>query len=127
MVYSTAADVKLLIDTSLEDTTIEGLIEKADAEIDDELAREGVSVPSPTPSLIKRASENIATAKVLYRRTTPDHYTIANNLKQTDSEKQIEKFEKAGYAAIRDYIKQSKAIPSIFSIIENKTDTNEES
>ena len=122
--YSTADDVKLLIDTSLADTTIEELIVKADAEIDDELAREGISVSSPVPSLIERASENLASAKVLTNRTTPDHPTTADNLKKTDARQQIEKLEKTGYAAIGDFIRQSKGIPSIFSIIKNKTDTN---
>ena len=114
MPYSTAADVTLLTDTSLINTTVEELIAKVDAEIDDKLAEEGISVPSPTPSLVKRASENLAAAKVLYRDWIDKH---SEGIRQ-----QIEKFEKNGYAAIKDYIRQSKGIPTIFSVIENKTD-----
>jgi hypothetical protein len=64
MLYSTASDVKLLTNTILENTIIEELIVKADAEIDDKLAEEGISVPSPTHFLITCASENLAAAKV---------------------------------------------------------------
>ena len=114
MLYSTASDVKLLTNTILEDTIIEELIVKADAEIDDKLTREGVSVPSPTPFLIAHASENLTAAKVLCRdwATSPSKET----------RQQIEKFEKTGYAAIKDYVRQSKGIPPIFSVIENETD-----
>lgn len=114
MPYSTAADVQLLIDTSLVDTAIVQLIAKVDTEIDDKLAGEGLSVPSPTPSLITQASENLAIAKVLYRDSIAD---------PTEGiRKQIEKFEKIGYATIKDYVRQSKEIPPIFSVIANETD-----
>lgn len=118
MPYSTAADVQLLIDTIQENETIGELIKKADTVIDDKLTREGLSVPSPTPSLIKRASENLAAAKVLYR----DWTSGTMNTKPTTVRQQIETSEKAGYAAIKDYIRQSNEVPSIFSIIENKTE-----
>lgn len=113
MPYSTAAGVKLLIDTSLSDTTIEELIAKVDAEIDDEHAGEGISVPSPTPSLIVRASENLTAAKILSRNWV----TAPKPIWQ-----QTEKLEKIGYVAIKDHIRQSKGMPPIFSVIENKTD-----
>ena len=113
MLYSTASDVKLLTNTILEDTIIEELIVKADAEIDDKLAGEGLSVPSPTPFSITRASENLAAAKVLHRDWATDP---SEKIQQ-----QIEKFEKNGYAAIKDYVRQSKEIPPIFSVIANET------
>lgn len=114
MLYSTASDVKLLTNTILENTIIEELIVKADAEIDDKLAEEGISVPSPTHFLITCASENLAAAKVLHRDWITDP--------TVDLQQQIGKFEKAGHAAIKDYIRQSKEIPPLFSVIENETD-----
>lgn len=65
MAYGTLARVKELLgitDTS-EDTELTNHIASADAEIDSELARANLSVPSPTPTLIAEASSYLASAK----------------------------------------------------------------
>lgn len=51
MAYCTASDVKLVVETSLTDAQIDGVIEMSDAEIDERLGAQ-----DPTDKLVKKLS-----------------------------------------------------------------------
>jgi|Deesub1362A_J573_1020465.scaffolds.fasta_scaffold04856_6 hypothetical protein len=130
MTYSTATDIKILIDTALDDTIILQVIAEADSRIDDELTREGLSVSSPVPSLIKRASKYIASALILERDwisgATPDDFRIGDFAQKIKIENQIEKLEQRGLNSLKEYIRRQKFSDYFkpFTIVENKTDIN---
>ncbi|MHC1623449.1 MAG: hypothetical protein ACXQTR_02520 [Candidatus Methanospirareceae archaeon] len=132
MPYTTPSDIRILIDTTIDDIVIESIIEKVDAEIDDLLAEQGLSVgdSNPIPAKIKNASEYTTCARILSRDwaggTTPDTHKIGEFSQKSGIQEQIAMFEAKGEKAIKDYIHEKKkgSYPDIFVIIENQTDTN---
>lgn len=130
MPYTTPADIRILIDTAVDNIVIESIIEKADVDIDDLLAEKGLSVSDPASAKIKKSSECTTCARVLSRDwaggTTPDTHKIGEFSQKSGIQEQIVAFEAKGEKAIKDYIHEIKKgdYPEIFEIIENKTDTN---
>ena len=128
MVHSDASGCVLLIDTSLNSTTITQIIVKVDADIADMLAKERLS--DATASELTKTSECWTAARVLRRDwaggTTPDTHKIGEFGQKSGIQEQIAAFEAKGEKAIKDYIHEQKKgdYPEIFEVIENKTDTN---
>ena len=118
MSYTTANDVRTLTGTNLDDTTINDLIAKADSFIDDELSRENLSVPNPTPSLISRASLYLSAALVIQRDwlsgATPESLKIGDLSKQTKIQDQISRLEELGKEFLKEYIRRSKFDESLY-------------
>jgi len=130
MPYTTPADIKILIDTAVDNSVIESIIDGVDADIDDLLAEKGLSVSDPAPTKIKKSSKYTTCARVLSRDwaggTTPDTHKIGDFSQKSGIQEQITMFEAKGEKAIKDYIHEKKKgnYPEIFEVIENKTDTN---
>ena len=74
MSYCLLADVKLILQIALDDTTFDSELQScmasADALIDGLLKREGLAVPTPVPQLIEDASAHYA-AWLFRRRRDP--------------------------------------------------------
>lgn len=123
-------DIRLLIDTSLSNTTIESIINKVGADIVYMLAKEGLSIGDPPATEITNAIEYFSCARVLTRDwaggTTPDTHKIGEFSQKSGIQEQIAAFEAKGEKAIKDYIREMKKgdYPDVFEVIENKTDTN---
>ena len=123
-------DIRLLIDTDLDKDVIDGLRERANGDISDQLIKAGLTLPSPLTAQLERASEYLTAAKVLQRDwaggTTPDTHKIGEFSQKSGIQEQIASFEAKGEKAIKDYISKMKKgnYPEIFEVIENKTDTN---
>jgi len=130
MAYTTPGDIRILIDTSVDNIVIESIIDIVDTDIDDLLAEKGLSVSEPTSAKIKKSSKYTACARILTRDwaggTTPDTHKIGEFSQKSGIQEQIAAFEAKGEKAIQDYIHEQKKgdYPEIFEIIENKTNTN---
>jgi hypothetical protein len=118
--YSSSSDIVNLTGTDLDTATVEALIAEADREIDAILDREGLSVPSPTPDLVKLASQYLASALVLRRSRAdgshPDSARIGDYGEQTRIGDVIAEFESRGREALREYIRRYKSA-DIFRIV----------
>jgi len=128
--YSTIDDVKALTGTNLDDVTIAQLINEADADINNTLSREGLSITGSTPSLISQASKYLASALVLQRGwasgATPEQYKIGDFSRQSNVSMQIERFEQRGRQVLQEYIRRAKFDETLFfTIIENKTNVED--
>ena len=82
MAYTTATEVSALTGSSLSTTALNAIIDMADAQLDAQLAREGLPITGSTPALVAVASLFLSSALVLERQRADG--TMADSTKVGD-------------------------------------------